>query len=302
MAADAGQPDPTRDLKEEPMSGIAIITDSDSSLPLELTAARGIRQVPITVHFGDTVLKSGEEISDEQVFERVDREGVLPTTAAPAPGAFLAAYEDAFAAGAESIICFCVSSEISATYSAAVAARELLEDREVHVVDTRTLSIPQGFMALAAQEAAERGMPAEAIIAHAESLRDRTVLYAALATLRYLAMSGRVGHLAAGMGNLLNVKPILTIRNGKLDLLEKVRTQKKAWPRVIELTAQALAGCPVERMAILHVAAREDALQFEQMVRAALPCPERIMVAGFSAGLSVHAGAGLVGVCAVAAA
>ncbi|NLF03239.1 MAG: DegV family protein, partial [Anaerolineales bacterium] len=224
------------------------------------------------------------------------------TTAAPAPGAFLAAYEDAFAAGAESIICFCVSSEISATYSAAVAARELLEDREVHVVDTRTLSIPQGFMALAAQEAAERGMPAEAIIAHAESLRDRTVLYAALATLRYLAMSGRVGHLAAGMGNLLNVKPILTIRNGKLDLLEKVRTQKKAWPRVIELTAQALAGCPVERMAILHVAAREDALQFEQMVRAALPCPERIMVAGLSAGLSVHAGAGLVGVCAVAAA
>jgi DegV family protein with EDD domain len=281
------------------MPSVTIITDTDASLPAGVAARYGIRQVPILIHFGQETLKTGEEIDDATLFARVDREGQLPTTSAPSPGQFAEAYEAALAAGAEQIVCFCVSGAVSATHGAAVVARDLFPERDISVVDTRTLSMAQGFMVLAAAEAAQAGASVDEIIARAIDVRERTHLYAALSTLKYLAMSGRVGHLTAGMASVLNVKPILTVRDGELDLLERVRTQKRAWARVIELTAQAMGDRSAERMAILHIAVPEEARQFKAQVRASLNCPEEILLADMTPGLSVHAGTGLVGVVAV---
>jgi DegV family protein with EDD domain len=282
------------------MPQIAFVTDTDCSLPEDLTARYHIQQVPITVQFGEESFLTGVNLDDAALFERVDRENKLPSTAAPSPGQFLEAYEKAFAAGAETVLCFAVSSAVSATYNNAVTARQMLPERNIRVTDTQSLSLGQGFIVLAAAEAAQQGASPEDCLAHAQDVAQRTHLFAALATVKYLAMSGRVGSIAAGMASLLSIKPLLTIQDGKLELRERIRTQKKAWNRVIELTAQTVNDRPIERMGIVHVAAPQAAQIFEQQLRASLNCPAAILINDLTPGLSVHTGTGLVGVAFVA--
>ena len=281
------------------MSIIRVVTDSDASLPEELAEQYGIGVVPINIHVGDETLRTDIDIDDAELFRIIEEDGVVPTTSAPTPGQFADAFERAFIDEADEVFCICVSSEVSATYSAALQARTLLPDQSITVMDSRSISMGLGFMAIEAAEVARDGGSLEAMVAAAESVRERTSLYAALATLKYLAMSGRVGHLVAGMADVLRIKPILTMIDGKLDMLEKVRTRNKALARVIQLTQSSLGDQSAERMAILHVDAEEDARKFTISLREALPCPDDILLADFTAGLSLHTGKGLLGVVAV---
>ena len=277
------------------MREIAIITDTDSSIPFELASQFDIYQVPITIQFGEQSYEAVYAINDSDVFRWIDELGKLPTTSAPSPGRFIEAYRHAFEAGASKIICICVSSQVSATYNAALAARESFPDREIHVVDSASLSMGMGYMVLAAAAAAVKGSTVDEIISVVMDMRERTYLYTALSTLKYLAMGGRVNNITAGLANMLDVKPILTMRDGKLDLLERVRTRKKAWERVIELSARAVGDRRIEKMSILHVNAPEMAHKFETEIRSRMECPVEILCVEVTPGLSVHSGAGMVG-------
>lgn len=275
---------------------IAIISDTDTSLPMESLDKFGIIQVPITIHFGEDILKACSDITDQGLVERVERDGILPTTAAPSPGVFSEAYQQAFDSGADEIICLTVSSGMSATFQAAMSAKDLHPNKKITVFDTESISMGQGFMVLEAARLAKEGRSTDEILKAVVDVRERTHLYAALDTLKFMALSGRVGHLTAEMANVLSIKPILTILDGKLDLLEKVRTKKKAWTRVLDLSVESLGEDQIEYIYILHVAALDMAAEFEKLLRSALPCPEHIPVTGLTPGLSVHTGAGLVGV------
>ena len=278
------------------MKHVAIVTDTDASLPADIAKRAGIFLVPISIQFGFQSLDAGVDINDASLFERVDREGKVPTTAAPTPGKFAEAYRAAFDGGAKQVICFCVSSKVSASYQSALTACDLTPGADISVVDSNSLSMGQGFMALTAADAVAAGATRDQALEAAQEICGRTHLFAALDTLKYLAMSGRVGQLTAGMASLLNVKPILTLRDGKLDMLERVRTQKKAWTRMIELCNEAASGKPIERVALLHVTAHDEARRFYQELSASLPCPTNPIIAELTPGLSVHAGAGVVGV------
>jgi len=283
------------------MSRIAIITDTDSSLPFDLSRKYGIIQVPIIIQFGHDSYRDAYEIDNDTVFTRIDREGKLPTTAAPSPGEFVDAFKKAFDSGADSLLCFNISTAMSATYASARQAAEMLPGKRIDVVDTCSLSMGQGYMVLAAAEAVAKGASIEEAIKVAEDVRSRTYVFGALASLKYIAMSGRVSALAAGMAGLLDIKPVLTLQNGKLELLEKIRTQGKAWNRAIELSVEKAAGRKIEKMAILNVKARDSAYQFETLLRAAMPCPDDVIFTDIYPGLAVHTGAGMVAVIFVTA-
>jgi DegV family protein with EDD domain len=277
------------------MSKIAIITDTNSSIPKDLSDELGIVQVPIHIMFGEETYITGHDIDDAKLFEIIDERQILPTTAAPSPGAFHQAFQQVFDAGADQILCICCSSKVSATYDAATMAAAEFYDKDISVVDSLQLCLGEGFQVIAAAEAAEEGASKDEILAMIEGLKPRLHVYAALPTLKYLAMGGRMGKLAAGVAETLNIKPVLTAKEGKLDLLEKVRTWRKARARLVDLGVESTKGAEITRIGMIHVNNPEGAMALYEQLSESLQLPLEPMLAEFTPGLSVHAGSGVIG-------
>jgi DegV family protein with EDD domain len=171
----------------------------------------------------------------------------------------------------------------------------MFPDRDITVIDSLNLSMAQGFMALTAARAAQAGAtPAEISVAVEDSAR-RLHVYALLPTLKYVAMSGRVGKFVAGVASTLDIMPILTVREGKLELLERKRTHRKALDRLLELVQAAVEGKKIEAAALIHVNNFAGARELEKEFRGCTGYTGELVFADFTPGLSVHAGPGVVG-------
>lgn len=277
------------------MPKIQVITDTDSSISPAIAAQYGIILVPITIQFGEESFTTNLDIDDKLLFEKIDALGKLPTTAAPSPAAFTDAFKKAFDSGADEILCVCVSSKVSSTYESAVLASREFPGKPIRVVDSLYMTMGQGFLAIAAAEAISDGANLEEAAELAEKMISHLCTYASFATLKYLAMSGRVGKFVAGMAGVLDIRPLLTMKDGTLQMMEKVRTRKSAMDRLVNLITAALAAKTIERAAIYHVNNLNDAKILETRLREKLNLPADVLIIEFTPGLSVHAGTGMVG-------
>jgi DegV family protein with EDD domain len=273
---------------------VAIVTDSASDMDAARAAARGISIVPLAVSFGDETFKAGVDLTSDAFWTRMTApEAPFPKTAASSPGDFQAVYEAAFAGGAEAVVSIHVAGTLSGTMKSAEVAKGLLPDREIHLVDSTSASMGEGLLAELAVDLANRGVSAAEI---ARILTERTAdlnVFVALDTLEYLKRGGRISGAQAAIGTLLSVKPIITIKDGRVEASERVRTKSKARERVIEL----LAARPVERLAILYTPPSEPD-SFREDVIAAMsggvdPANVTIQVVGPSVG--PHLGPGCLG-------
>ncbi len=248
------------------MSRVAIFTDSASDLDPALAAAEGISIVPLLVTFGADTYKAGVEMSTAAFWERmVAPDAPFPKTAASSPGEFKEAYEAAFDAGAEAIVSVHVAGSLSGTIKSAQIARDMLPDREIHVVDSLGASMAEGILARMGVELADEGRSAAEIAEVLESRAPDMLMYVALDTLEYLRKGGRISGTRAAIGTLLSVKPIIVVKHGVVDELTRVRTRSKARERLIEVITER----PIERLSILHTVSPDvEAFRDEVVARA----------------------------------
>jgi DegV family protein with EDD domain len=275
------------------LSRVAIFTDSASDLDPTEAAAKGIVVVPLLVTFGSETYKAGVDLPGPEFWERMTApDAPFPTTAASSPGVFRDAYEAAFNAGAEAIVSIHVAGTLSGTIKSAEIARDMLPDREIHVVDSLGASMAEGILCRIGVEMAADDRPAGVI---AETLSARApdmAMYVALETLEYLRKGGRISGAQAAIGTLLSVKPIIEVRLGVVETTDRVRTRGKARERLMELITQQ----PIERVAILHTVA-PDVEAFREALLARVPGldPEGVTIELVGASVGPHLGPGCVG-------
>jgi len=273
---------------------IAVVSDSTADMPPATAAAAGIRMVALSVTFGTQSFRVGEDLSTDAFWDRMTApDAPFPTTAAPSPGAFQAAFEAAFAEGADAIVCVNITETLSATVSSARIAAGMLPDREIHVLDTGTVSMGVGLLAQMATELAATGMPAAEVAARLESRKGDIDLYVGLDTIAYLRKGGRISGPRATIGTLLSVKPIITVREGLVEIADKPRTRSRARERVLEL----LSARRLERLAILY-SPPADAKAFRDELVARLPGgldPAHVSVQPIGPSVGPHIGPGALG-------
>ncbi|SDO10729.1 DegV family protein [Actinacidiphila guanduensis] len=272
---------------------VAILTDSTAYLGHEALERHRVRVVPLTVVIGDEALEEGTEVSAPAVARALQRRRPV-TTSRPSPAEFAAAYEAAADEGAEAIVSLHLSADFSGTYDAAiVAAKEA--PVPVRVVDTGMVAMALGFTVLAAAETAEAGGSLDDIVAAAERRAAGTSAFFYVDTLDYLRRGGRIGAAQALFGSALAVKPLLRLADGRIELLEKVRTASKAVSRLEEIVVER-AGTSSVDLAVHHLAAADRAATLAERLRTRVPSANSLVVSEVGAVIGAHAGPGLLGV------
>jgi len=239
------------------MTHAVIVTDSTSDIPEELVSKYDIHVVPLRLMFGEETFQDGVDISAEVFYKRLVQSEQLPTTSQASPADYMQVYENIMTQHPGSpIISLHISSGLSGTYQSAVLAKSLMEDPpEITVVDSKSASYGFGLLVVHAARLAAEGQSVDEILSSVEQMRQQRKLYFLVDTLEYLQKGGRIGKAAAIIGNLLNIKPILSIdEEGIIYAVEKVRGRKKAIARMIERFQEDLGGIQNINVAVGHTA------------------------------------------------
>ena len=268
---------------------IRVVTDSSSDLPEELATLHRIEIVPLKIRFGDLEFEDRTQLTQAQFWEKLASSIDLPETSAPSAGNFRDTYESLATEGATGVVAICLSSELSGTYQAAVIAAEQTTSVPVQVVDSRNVSMALGFQVLEAARAAAQGDNLEKVAAAANAARLETNFVAALDTLDYLQRGGRIGSAQAFLGGLLNIKPLITMEDGVVAALGRVRTRSRAVAALVERAAAL--GPAVAEVAIL-TSDPAGVEEFRQQLSAVIPTH---LVAGVGPVVGTHTGPGLLG-------
>ena len=271
----------------------AVVIDSTADFPDATERFPNMRVVPLYVRFGEESYRDYVELAPTEFYARLRTAPELPTTSQPTPQDFVQAYEEL--AGYERIYSLHISSKLSGTFaSASLAAGEVAPER-VRLVDTASVSVAIAMLALEVQRLLERGTTDEEIDAAVERHRTDTGLLFTVDTLEFLAKGGRIGRARALAGSLLNVKPILTIENGEVLPLTRVRGRQKALEEFRKRFEAATSDGPGLYVGIAHAEAPETVEAIRAMVESTRPAAQIELVSPLGAVVGTHAGPGTVG-------
>lgn len=270
---------------------VGIVTDSTADLPPELARSRSITVVPLTLHFESKSLLDGIDITPPDFYRQLPAATTHPTTSQPSPARFAEAYKKLLT-DHEAVVSIHISEKLSGTFDSARQGADLTDPKRVHVIDSQLVSMSLGLVALAAAEMVQQGMTAESIEQKVLAMRQQVQTYFSVATLEFLRRGGRIGRASAFLGSVLQVKPVLCIRDGLVTPLERVRTFDRALNRVVDLVRAVDRGKGVCAI-VGHADAAHDA---ERVARELEPITETLMIQPLGPVVGAHAGPGVVGV------
>jgi DegV family protein with EDD domain len=269
---------------------VRIVTDSTADLTREQQEAAGITVVPLNVHFGDQVFRDHVDLTGDEFFHRLKASAQLPRTSQPSVGSFEEVFRGLHKTGGD-IVAIHLSSKVSGTYNSALMAARSVDPAAIEVVDSLSTSMALGFMALEGARLAKAGKDRTTIAARLRELVPKGRVVCVVDTLTYLERGGRIGKARALLGSLLNVKPILQLKDGEVVPLGRARGRPQALTRLVELLAR---DGQVGQLAIMHGAAPAEAAQLRDRVASSYPGLD-ILLTEIGAVLGTHTGPGVIG-------
>jgi DegV family protein with EDD domain len=278
----------------------AVVCDSSASIPEGFRSKLNIRLVPIYIHHGDKMWRDLVDIKQEEFYRWLPTVNKLPTTAYPGPADFLKIYEELAEEGVSEIVSIHVSSKSSGTYQAAVTASKMAEEKQpglrIHAVDSLNVAMCHGWMAIEAARAASQGAGIKEIAALLARIVPVAGMIQTADTLKYLHMGGRIGSATHMLGNLLNIKPLIGMRDGVIVPLGRERSLSKAYETMATIAEKDIGAGGRIKVAFVHTAAPERAEALRAIFEDRFTCVESI-IAELSPSLGVHSGPGASGVC-----
>ncbi len=277
---------------------IKIVTDTTCDLPPAMVEEHDITIVPINIHFGTESYKEGVNMDWDLFYRKIDELGILPTSSQPSVGEFAEVYRRlAREEGADAIVSTHVTGKLSGTYQSAVMASKEVEDEvKVYPHDSLAGSAALGLACVEASRMARAGKSAEEIVARLDEIRSRINVLLVLENLEYSRKSGRVGGLKAALASVLNVKPIVTLEDGLLDVAESVRSRKKSLARLLDIMEERVGTTTPINLGVVHARALEVAQEMLARAKERFNCQESY-VYDLCASLTVHFGPGTIGAC-----